>query len=160
MSESGHPASRAFLLLARIQKDSAWIEYDLRWACGMLLRYGFRPRRNNSALVTAGSVITIVFSINGCSHSKKPVWGENQDWVVQKFGLRRPQRVDTIQAEFPFSIPHSRVKNTKGCSSRSANLVCKARENYHLNTQSNSFLVCFLFFFLEKSYKFYRMMAN
>ena len=66
------------------------------------------------------------------------------------FGLRRPQRVDAIQAELPFSIPHSRVKNTKGCSSRSANLVCKAREKYHLNTQSNSFLVCFFFFFFRE----------
>ena len=39
----------------------------------MLLRYSFGPRLKNRALATAGSFMTIGLSINGCSHSIKPV---------------------------------------------------------------------------------------
>ena len=40
---------------------------------GMLLRCSFEPRPNSRVLATAGSVMTIGLSINGCSHLKKPV---------------------------------------------------------------------------------------
>ena len=43
---------------------------------GMLLGYSFEPRPNSLALATAGSVMAIGLSTNGCSHSKKPVWRE------------------------------------------------------------------------------------
>ena len=36
----------------------------------MLLGYSFEPRPYSSALGTAGSVMTVGLSINGCSHSK------------------------------------------------------------------------------------------
>ena len=36
--------------------------------------------------------MTIGLSLNRCSHSKKNQFDEReQDWLVQKFGLRRPQ---------------------------------------------------------------------
>ena len=37
----------------------------------MFLEYSSKPRPNSRALGTAGSVVTISLSINGCSHSKK-----------------------------------------------------------------------------------------
>ena len=45
-----------------------------------------------------------VKSVNGYSHSKKPVWRERErDWLVEKFGLRgRLQRIEVIQTEPPF----------------------------------------------------------
>ena len=43
----------------------------------LLLRYSLEPRLLNSrALGTVTSVMIIGLSINVCSHSKKPVWGE------------------------------------------------------------------------------------
>ena len=57
---------------------------------GMLLRYSFQPRPKGRVLVTLGLVMTIDQSINGCSHSeKRKQFGEReQDWPVQKYGLR------------------------------------------------------------------------
>ena len=43
---------------------------------GILLGYSFKPRPKSWLLATAGSVLTIGLSINGWSHSKKPVWRE------------------------------------------------------------------------------------
>ena len=37
----------------------------------MLLGYSLEPRPNSRVLATAGSVMPIDLSINGCSHSKK-----------------------------------------------------------------------------------------
>ena len=37
----------------------------------MLLGYSFEPRPNSRVLATAGSVMPIGLSVNGCSHSKK-----------------------------------------------------------------------------------------
>ena len=39
----------------------------------MFLGNSFEPRRNSGVLATAGSVMTIGLSVNGCSHSKEPV---------------------------------------------------------------------------------------
>ena len=61
----------------------------------MLLGYSFEPRPTTRALGTAGSVMTIGSSINGRSHSNKP---------VRKFGLRRLQRRHVIQAEPSFFL--------------------------------------------------------
>ena len=44
---------------------------------GMLLGYSSEPRPKSRALATAGWVMAIGLSTNGCSHSKKPVWREN-----------------------------------------------------------------------------------
>ena len=43
---------------------------------GMFLGDTFEPRRNNRALATAGSVMAIGLSVNGCSHLKKTVLRE------------------------------------------------------------------------------------
>ena len=45
----------------------------------MLLRYSFEPRPYRRALGTAGSVMTIGLSINGCSHSKNQLDEIKQD---------------------------------------------------------------------------------
>ena len=61
-------------------KDSAWIELrSLLSIRGMLSKDipgSFNPRPNSYALATVGSVMTIGLSINGCLHSKIPVWWE------------------------------------------------------------------------------------
>ena len=43
---------------------------------GMLLGYSFEPRPKSRVLATAGSVMTIGLSLNGCSHSKKKQFDE------------------------------------------------------------------------------------
>ena len=45
---------------------------------GMLLEYSLEPRPNIRALGTAGSVMNIVLSINGCSHTKPSLTRENK----------------------------------------------------------------------------------
>ena len=52
---------------------------------GMLLEYSLEPRPNIRALGTAGSVMNIVLSINGCSHTKPSLTRENKSpefWVA------------------------------------------------------------------------------
>ena len=46
---------------------------------GMLLGYSFEPRTIIRALGTAGSVMNIVLSINGCSHTKTQFDERKQD---------------------------------------------------------------------------------
>ena len=55
-------------------------------------------------LATAGSVMTIGLSINGCSHSKNMFDEGEHDWLVPKFGLRLPQRFDVIHIVPPFLL--------------------------------------------------------
>ena len=62
-------------------------------------------RPYSRALGTVGSVMIIGLSINKCSHSKIIQFDEReQDWLVQRFMLRRLQRVDVIQREPPFPL--------------------------------------------------------
>ena len=70
----------------------------------MLLGRNFEPRRERRVRGTAGSVMTVRLSINGCSHSKSQFDEIKQDSQVQEFGLRRHQRLDVIQAEPPFLL--------------------------------------------------------
>ena len=58
----------------------------------MLQGYTFEPRLNIRALGTVGSVVNIFSSLNGCSHTKTQFDAKKQDWIVQKFGLRRLRR--------------------------------------------------------------------
>ena len=88
-----------------------------------------------------------VYQSTDASSRKNQLEEGKQDWLVQKFGLRRPQRDDTIQVERPFSPSYSSFKNTKEGSSGRVNLVCKSCENYTIYT--NSFFVCSLFLFRE-----------
>ena len=97
------PAGSFFRLLnfGKKKKDSVWIEQDFCWSCALVARiYNFQ-----SCTYCRGSVMTIGLSINGCSHSKKPVWRERTRfiWLVQKFGLQQPHRFDVVQAEPFFS---------------------------------------------------------
>ena len=84
----------------------------------MLLGYSFEPGPNSRALGTAGSVMTIGLSINGLSHAKNQFDERKQDWLVQRFGLRRLQRFDTIQAEPPSLLLLLRWRLTPGCYKR------------------------------------------
>ena len=67
----------------------------------MLLGYSFEPRPNSCAPAKVGLVM-----INGCSQSQFDE--REQDWLVQKFGLRRPQSFNAIQAEPFFLQSHTR----------------------------------------------------
>ena len=61
--------------------DFGIIEHHVRSLlslCDMLLEYSFEPRPNIRALGTAGSVMNIVLSINGCSHTKPSLTRENK----------------------------------------------------------------------------------
>ena len=59
----------------------------------MLLGHSFELRSNSRAFAIAGSVMTSGLLINECSQQKKSQFDEGkQDLLVQKFGLRRPQR--------------------------------------------------------------------
>ena len=78
-----------------------WSLLSVPW---MLLRYIFQPRTNSRALGIVGSVTTIDLSMNGCSHSNKPVWREKTRLASRKVGLRRLQRLDAIPANPPFAL--------------------------------------------------------
>ena len=53
--------------------------------------------------------MTIGFSTKGCLDSENKYDGRGQDWLVQRFGLWRLQRLDAIQAELAFlRLPHLR----------------------------------------------------
>ena len=107
-----HPASRpSFLLLTRFWHT--WERFCMnqgRFVWSMrctLLGYNtcsFEHRPNSLPLGSTGSVITIGLSINGCSNSKKTVDKREQNWLVQKFGLRQLPRHEAIQAE-PLFLP-------------------------------------------------------
>ena len=76
----GHPASRTFLSLARFWRIRERLCMNrvsslLSMRC-MLLGYNFKPR-----LGTAGSVMNIGSSINGCSHTKPSLTRENKGWL-------------------------------------------------------------------------------
>lgn len=78
-----------------------WSLLSVPW---MLLRYIFQPRTNSRALGIVGSVTTIDLSMNGWSHSNKPVWREKTRLASRKVGLRRLQRLDAIPANPPFPL--------------------------------------------------------
>ena len=115
MSRLLHPASRTFLLLARFWRSRERLCMNrvrslLNMRC-MLPRYSLEPKPNMPDLAailvfhgTAGSIITIGLSLNGRSHWKNRFDERKQDWLGQKFGLRRHQRVDAIWAEPTFLL--------------------------------------------------------
>ena len=75
-----HSVSRTFLSFAWFLRTLRSLYMNrlrslLRMRC-ILLGYRFAPRPNSPTLGSAGSVMTICLSINGCSHSKKTVWRE------------------------------------------------------------------------------------
>ena len=95
------PANRAFLSLVSCTRERPCM-HQVRSLLSMrcvLLGYIFEPRPNSHALTTARSVI---------NHKRILALEKNQfveieqNWLVQKFGLRRPQRFDAIQAQPPF----------------------------------------------------------
>ena len=70
-----YPASRAFLSLAWFwwthkRLYISWVRSLLGMQC-VLLGYSFKPRPNSRVLGTAGSVMPISLTINGCLHLKK-----------------------------------------------------------------------------------------
>ena len=81
-----------------VDKDSAWIEKNLET---LEILKKFELRSSSRALSTASSVMIVGLSVNRCSHSVNQFDERKQDLLVQKFGLRRLQRIDVIQAEPP-----------------------------------------------------------
>ena len=104
-----HPVSRAFLSLAwfwRTQERHCLNRVrSLLSMRRMLLGYCFKPRPNIGVLSTAGSDMTIGLLINGCSHSKKPVWREITRLTGLEVWAAATQRFDVIQAELPLLLP-------------------------------------------------------
>ena len=98
-----HPTSIAFLSLARFQPTlerlcTNRVRLLLRMRSMLLGFYSSEPRPNSRALGTVCSVMTIGLSLNRCSQSKKKFDERKQDYLVQKFGLRR------LQIQSPFLI--------------------------------------------------------
>ena len=110
-----HSASRVFLSLVRFWRTRERLCMNrvrsLLSMRGMLLGYSFEPRPSIRPLGIAYSVMTIGLSINGCSHSKKPVWRDRtrltspEVWAVVTSKAWR----DSVRASF--SPPHSRKQN-------------------------------------------------
>ena len=55
---------------------------------GTLLGYSLEPRPERRVRGTAGSVMTVRLSVNGCSHTKSQFDEFKQDAQVKKLGLR------------------------------------------------------------------------
>ena len=83
---------------------------------GTLVGYSLEPRPERRVRGTAGSVMTVRLSVNGCSHTKSQFDQFKQDSQVQKRGLRRVQRFEAIQAEPPFLLLDQEVDKTRLCS--------------------------------------------
>ena len=98
------------------EKDSPWprVRSLLSTLC-ILLRDRFEPRRIISALGTAGSLMTIGLSLNMLCTGINQYGVRKQDWRVQKFVLRRPQRWKAIQGELPF-LPSTQEDKIRLCS--------------------------------------------
>lgn len=104
------PPDRSFRLFARFWRSRErlcvkWVRSMLTTCC-ILLRNSFEPKPNSCALDTA------VLSYENWLINKRMLAQDDrkQGWLVQKFGLRRLQRFDMIQAETLFSSPPSTRK--------------------------------------------------
>ena len=73
---------------------------------GILLGYSFKPRPNSWLLATAGSVMTIGLSINGCWHSKKPVWRERTRLTSPEVWAAATSKIWRDSGRTCFSPPH------------------------------------------------------
>ena len=106
----------------------------------MLLRYSFGPRPNDRALTTAGSAMTIGLSIKGFSHPKNQYDERQQDWLDQDIGLRRPARLDAIQAcaDPPF-LPLAQENKRRLCSQ--GVITVDKEENKKLDLKKKCFSV-------------------
>ena len=113
----------------------------------MLLRYSFGPRRNNGALVTAGSVMTIGLSINGCSQSKKPVRGGKTRLTSPKVRSSATSKGWHDSGRAFFSLLLTQVSRIR----KRALLAGWIWSANHAKTTiyTNSFFVCSLFLFRE-----------
>ena len=69
----------------------------------MLIGYNFEPRPNSRALDVVGSVkLSYDSTINDASTRKTSLTRENKvDYLVQKFGMQRLQRLDAILETAP-----------------------------------------------------------
>ena len=80
-----------------------------------LLGYGFEPRLNSLAHVTAGSGMIIGLSIKEMLALGKEVCKYKTRWTRRlKFGLGKPQSLDVIQTELPFLLPTQEDKRRLG----------------------------------------------
>ena len=82
----------------------------------LLLGYSFDLRPNSHALGTAAVVLTIGLTITA-ARTRKTSWiRKKQDWLVQKFGLRRLQKLDTFQEEPTFNLLDQEEDKRKLCT--------------------------------------------
>ena len=71
-----------------------------------IARNSFKPRPNSWLLATAGSVMTIGLSINGCSHSKKTVWRERTRLTSPEVWAAATSKIWRDSGRTCFSPPH------------------------------------------------------
>ena len=125
-SHQSHPvnrSNRAFLSLARFWCTGQSLCMNrvksLLSMCCILLGYSFESRPNSRAVGTAGSVLIIGLSRKNQFDARK------QDWLVQKFGLRRFQRfnIHVIEAGTPFVLlsQENIIRFSQGASERPFN---------------------------------------
>ena len=80
-----------------------------------LLGYGFEPRLNSLAHVTAGPVMITGLSIKEMPALGKEVCKYKTRWTWRlKFGVGKPQRLDVIQTKLPFLLPTQEDKGRLG----------------------------------------------
>lgn len=66
---------------------------------------------NSCALASAGSVMTTGLSINGCSHSKKPVWRDRTRLTSPEVWAASTSKVWSYSGRASFNPPHSSRQN-------------------------------------------------
>ena len=110
------------------------------------------PRSNCRAWYN-GWVMTIGFSITGCSNSKNRFDERTQDWLVKKFGLRRPRRLDANRAQphvllvcytavFSVVTQRSSPQTARSVAWRHQTRLCSRRPFSLLNKEENKRRFC------------------
>ena len=109
------PVSRVFLSLVRFWRTRERLCLNrvrsLLSMRFMLLGYSFEPRPNSCTLGIALSVMTIGLSIDGSSHSKKPVWREITRLTGPEGWAAATSKAWRDSGRAFFSPPHARKQN-------------------------------------------------
>ena len=116
------PASIAFFTLVWFQHSRERLCINqvktLLSVCGMLLGYNFEPRPNSCALASAGMVMTIGLSINGCFYSKKLVWRERTRLTNPEVWAAATSKAWHNSGRDTFSPPWPRRQKDQGSACR------------------------------------------
>ena len=106
---------------------------------GMLLGYSFEPGPNSRVFATASSVTTIGLSWKDGRTKKSQSGGKEQDWLVPKTVLRRPQSLTWFSQSLLF---YSSLKKTNGLCSRGASISSRLR--FNLKRGCDQYITCYV----------------